>query len=399
MSDTRRQQRIPSYRLHKPTGRAVVTLDGRDHYLGEHGSPPSQARYDRLVREYLENGRTLPGPRDDKVYQVGDLCRDFVRWAKHEYRMPDGREGGGVGNVRVALRPLGAMFMDVPLDEFGPHALQLFRAELIVQGNARKTINAKVNMVRRAVKWAVRNELISPTVLHGLQSVDGLKRGRCGVRESPGRGPAPDLAVDKALAHMPVLVRAMAELQLLTGMRPGEVVVLRPCDIDRAGAVWLYRPIEHKNAWREHDRIIPIGPKGQEILRPLLRPGYQERFLFSPQESERLRREARRANRQTPLWPSHVRAQARKRQAEPKCGPGERYATTTYARAIARACKAAGVPCWTPGQLRHNAATRARKEFGLEAAAAMLGHRLVETTQIYADVRDARAVEVANAIG
>jgi len=26
--------RVPSYRLHKPSGQAVVTLDSRDHYLG-----------------------------------------------------------------------------------------------------------------------------------------------------------------------------------------------------------------------------------------------------------------------------------------------------------------------------------------------------------------------------
>jgi hypothetical protein len=37
--------RIPSYRLHKPTGQAVVTLSGKDQYLGRHGSPESRAAY------------------------------------------------------------------------------------------------------------------------------------------------------------------------------------------------------------------------------------------------------------------------------------------------------------------------------------------------------------------
>ena len=31
--------RTPSYRLLKSSGQAVVTIDGRDHYLGKHGSP------------------------------------------------------------------------------------------------------------------------------------------------------------------------------------------------------------------------------------------------------------------------------------------------------------------------------------------------------------------------
>jgi hypothetical protein len=53
--------RTPSYRLHKPSGQAVVTLKGRDFYLGRHGSPESRAEYDRLVGEWLANGRRLPG--------------------------------------------------------------------------------------------------------------------------------------------------------------------------------------------------------------------------------------------------------------------------------------------------------------------------------------------------
>jgi hypothetical protein len=35
--------RIPSYRLHKASGRAAVTLGGRHYYLGKHGTPESWA--------------------------------------------------------------------------------------------------------------------------------------------------------------------------------------------------------------------------------------------------------------------------------------------------------------------------------------------------------------------
>jgi hypothetical protein len=41
--------RTPSYRLHRARGLAVVTLGGRDHYLGPHGTPESHEAYDRLV--------------------------------------------------------------------------------------------------------------------------------------------------------------------------------------------------------------------------------------------------------------------------------------------------------------------------------------------------------------
>jgi hypothetical protein len=37
-----RGREVPAYRLHRRSGQAVVTLDGRDFYLGIHGSPESR---------------------------------------------------------------------------------------------------------------------------------------------------------------------------------------------------------------------------------------------------------------------------------------------------------------------------------------------------------------------
>jgi hypothetical protein len=55
-------RRIPQYRKHRATGRAIVTLSGRDDYLGRHGTKTSRVEYDRLVSEWLLNGRRLPEP-------------------------------------------------------------------------------------------------------------------------------------------------------------------------------------------------------------------------------------------------------------------------------------------------------------------------------------------------
>jgi hypothetical protein len=35
----------PSYRHHKPSGQAIVTIDGHDYYLGKHGTPASRQKY------------------------------------------------------------------------------------------------------------------------------------------------------------------------------------------------------------------------------------------------------------------------------------------------------------------------------------------------------------------
>ena len=53
---TIRKQQIPSYRLHKPSGQTVVTLNGKDHYLGKHGTARSQGEYERLIASWLQNG-------------------------------------------------------------------------------------------------------------------------------------------------------------------------------------------------------------------------------------------------------------------------------------------------------------------------------------------------------
>src|SRR3954447_21206469 len=57
-----RLRKVPSSRLHKPSGQAVVRLDGADHYLGKHGTEASQEAYRRLIAEWLTSPRPAPRP-------------------------------------------------------------------------------------------------------------------------------------------------------------------------------------------------------------------------------------------------------------------------------------------------------------------------------------------------
>ena len=41
----------PGYRLHRATGVAVVTLNGRVHYVGKHDTAENRAGYDRIIGE------------------------------------------------------------------------------------------------------------------------------------------------------------------------------------------------------------------------------------------------------------------------------------------------------------------------------------------------------------
>jgi integrase len=99
--------------------------------------------------------------------------------------------------------------------------------------------------------------------------------------------------------------------------------------------------------------------------------------------------------RKTKVQPS----QRDRRKKNPKRVPAEKYRVTGYALAIRRACDKAGAPRWAPNQLRHSAATRLRREFGLDLAKVVLGHSSVMPTQIYAEQDQAAAADAMLKIG
>jgi integrase len=210
----------------------------------------------------------------------------------------------------------------------------------------------------------------------------------------------------------------MIELQRLTGMRPGEVCIMRACDLDTTGAVWLYRPQTHKTQHRGKHRVIALGPRAQEIVRPMLKLDTGA-YLFSPRAGMEARRAEMRARRKTKVQPSQRFRMNRK----PRKRPGDCYNAASYGHAIRRAveaanraracepckglkpgercdgCKAAALPHWHPHQLRHTHATEVRRRFGLEAAQVALGHSQAAITQLYAERDLTLAAKVAAEIG
>jgi integrase len=63
------------------------------------------------------------------------------------------------------------------------------------------------------------------------------------------------------------------------------------------------------------------------------------------------------------------------------------------------ACKTAALPHFHPHQLRHAKATEIRREAGIDAARAVLGHRSPQVTEVYAEIDMNKAAEVMGRIG
>ncbi len=197
-----RASRTPSYRCHKPSGQAVVTLDGRDLYLGSHGTKASRNRYDQLIAEWLANGRCLSpasgGPSD---LSVVELISAYLEHALTYYSR-DGRPTIEHGSITVALRPLRRLYGRTRAAEFGPLKLKTVREAMIRSGWSRRHVNTQVGRVKRVFKWAVESELVSPSVYHGLQALAGLRKGRSPAPETEPVRPAPDELVDAVQPHI-----------------------------------------------------------------------------------------------------------------------------------------------------------------------------------------------------
>lgn len=386
--------KVPKLRTHKATGQGYVVLNGQAIYLGRADKPETERRYHQVIAEWLANDRQ-PRVTPDQM-TVKELIARFWLHAETYYRDPDGSVSRELDNIRDALRLVKELFALTPAAKFGPRALRTVRQKMIEAGLCRRNINCRIGRIKRVFRWAASEELIPGEVYHALLSVEGLRRGRCEAKESQPVRPVPDAHVEAIKPFVSRQVWAMIELQRLTGARPGEITIIRPVDVDMKGDIWVYVPAKHKTAIHGHERRIYLGPRAQEVLRPF-RHRRVDAYCFSPVEADAERREALHQQRQTPL--SCGNAPGTNRKTNPQRKPGDVYTVSAYRTAIVRACNRAGVPEWHPHQLRHAAATSLRREFGLETARVILGHRSAAVTTMYAEADHQKAVEAMTRVG
>ena len=440
----------PAYR--ERFGKALVTLtdshsgERRDYWLGPHGSRASHEAYARILAEWQSNGRRLPArpnrPQENGAITFSEMSLAYWKHAKSYYTE------AALGHIAGVIRPARQFHGSLPAESFGPNCLRQIR-QAMIDGDetatpprrpwSRRYINSQVHRLCRVFRWAASHEMIPAGVYQQLKAVPALRRGRSEAHDPDPVEPVPLEHVEAVKPYLSRQVRALVDLQLLTGARGGELFKLRPIDIqmdDRSG-IWTISLAEHKTAHHGHARTIYLGPRAQEVIRPFLADRPVDAFLFSPAEAEAERLAARHAARTTPLScgnrPGTNRVESRCRP------PGDRYTATTYRKAIAAACDQAFPPPeamrpavlpggkretkkafkarltddekehlrrwrrdhrWHPHQLRHTAATQIRREYGLEAARIALGHSsALVTDACYAQRDQDRIREIMGNIG
>jgi integrase len=396
--------RIPSLRLHRPSGQAVVTLSGVDRYLGRYGSPEAKQAYDRLLGEWLAAGRPQTTGR---VITMAEVLADYIEFARDYYAAPS-RE---LEDILPALRPLKA-YADQPAASFGPLALRAIMDRWVRDGLARSTINARKGKIIRFGRWAVSREKIPSWLLEGLRAVEPLRAGRTVAREPEPRTAVEESVVRATLPHLTPHVAAIVELLWLTGARPSEILTMRTTDIDRTTdpTCWRYRPRKHKNSHRKQSRVICLGPKAQAVLTPWLKAD-ADAYIFQPREAVAViaqsRKKAHRTDQQRAKAAAAKRraAEAQRRLKTGHAKPtnsrnaGEVYDHRRISNAVRRACLKHGIALWTPYQMRHSMATRVEQTIDFDTARKVLGKKSVADTARYVHADERAAAEAMKRIG
>ncbi|MDR0703952.1 MAG: site-specific integrase [Planctomycetaceae bacterium] len=350
-------KKVPKYRKHSTRNLGFIEIAGKRTYLpGAYNSHESLSAYADVIKRLAIVGK----PQTDIRITRGDnvpirfLVAKFLDWAFENYRKKSGRQTSTYKCFKNDVVPLLlAKYEGLPTDSFGPVDLRELRNDFVQKGLSRSTINMYITKVKRIFAWGAGNELVPESVAGALKYVEQLEQGKTNAPETEPVVSVPKNAIDKTLPFLPPAIADMVLLQYEIGCRPSEVCNIRWCDIDQSDDIWIYEPFEHKTERKGKRRLIAIRKTGQTILEKY-RSKPESDFIFSSPNSKKRQKKGKRYNNQ--------------------------YSVSGYESAIRRAALKAGVPHWTPNQIRHRFATDVD-----DTAQILLGHTNKKVTNRYID--------------
>lgn len=157
--------KLPSVRKHSK-GYFFIRIQGKDHYLGGDKSSAS-AQANLLLSEYLRS-QSVPRssrPHSDEI-SIEEVAILFLLEEKKKFHQVD-HDTGSFGRSRLAIKLLIDLYGREKPSDFGPLCLKHLREKLVQAGLARTTINTRINIVRSCFRFAVENEMCSPSVYTG----------------------------------------------------------------------------------------------------------------------------------------------------------------------------------------------------------------------------------------
>lgn len=266
--------KIPKYR--RQTGRdfAFVEFQGKRNRLpGPYGSQKSKQAYAEFLSEISQEKQPEIITNQMTLLQ---LCTSFLDWAEINHTPKEYQHYNRLVSVLG-----GSKFFGIRAVNIGPNIFRQIQQFLIdfrpkqKEGYrkppkrwSRQYINKQMDKLKDIFQWAISIELIGPEHLVALDTVQPLKKNRTAAPEAKKVKPVDYSPVHRTIEFAGPVIGAMIELQLVTGMRPGNVCRICPAEIiDRHKKIWAFRPIAHKTEWRGVVLSIPLGPQTQSIIR------------------------------------------------------------------------------------------------------------------------------------
>ena len=371
-------RKIPALRSHAGKGLAYVCIKRKQYLLGPIGSEEAQENYRRLIDLWLSGGRRLPADfnlADFLAPTVGEVApptasanvesarvtlREVLAgYLDHVERSYSSREPANIASrmrlfSRYWSRNVGE---EAPVTSLRHAVLCDYLMHLAAKGLSWGYSTKCRRDILAMVSWAVTRGLAPPSLRADLREVPNLKRSTPGLRSDCRVKAVSREVIDATLPHLPPSVAAMVELGYLTGARSCEIRAFRAEQVRRVSDCdWRIVLETHKNSWRANaePRVVFLKGRALEIVRERC-ARVLEGPLFSPQDE----------------------------QARGNSGNRRPYSQNHFARIIAQVCKKHGILHWSPGQLRHSAATWMVRDYQPEVARILLGHSSVRTTERY----------------
>jgi len=337
---SRPQNPFPTYLKKFPdAGRIYWRGETRD-LPGKYRSPESLAEYHRLCEIVRETGELPPLDTLEQLLLIKDLCKRYHHYLKEKH----GKTSNEPIYISYALRALKKLCGNLPVSEFGPAQLRAVRGELLAAGYVRRTCNKRIQQLVRMFRWAVSEDLAEPSQWQRLQSVEPVAAGQFGAIDRPRKRPVSDAHYHLTLEHASFEVTSALRVLALTGMRTGELLQMRPQDVDMTGTHWIYRPQRHKTQAKTGDTLIAIPAVATQILIAHMPKSFNE-----------------------PWFP---------------------YCSSWLRNAVKRICQAHDIPLWHPHQLRHRFVTKVANAINEKAAQTLARHHDPKMTDHYT-ARDA----------
>jgi integrase len=337
-------------------------------YFGEWGSEEAKENYRRFCATWSASSASIAQPvASPRRLFIAEFVDAWLDHCRVKYVKFD-RQTSEYHIQRSALSFLVSLYGSEFVHDFTLMKLETVRNAMIKEQFVRKTINGYVSRIIMSFRWGVGRKFVPPSVLHECENIEHLKSGRVNVPESKKVTSAPIKLVRLVQDHFrksesTAMLADMIELQLLTGMRPGDVCGMKFEDIDQSDDVWVYRVRDdvNKTAHMDKGRTVMLGPKAQAVLGKNWKT---KGFVFTLSGGDR---------------PVKV---------------------SRYGFRIRQACDELQISRWHPHQLRHNYATEVKRRYESDrVAATAIGDSEEVTRRVYLDEDHTVAKRVAAEMG